>query len=117
VDRQEHSWHSLSFSDQLVADETMAGAPKGNQNAHNGSLVRGAIRRALAENEAKGRDSLNNIVRKMIDDAETGDREARREFFDRLDGKAVAKTEIEANVEARVSGLGPVYGVHPTPEA
>jgi hypothetical protein len=95
----------------------MAGAPKGNQNAHVGSVIRGAIRRALAENEAKGRDSLLNIVNKMIEQAEDGNLFAARELFDRIDGKAVAKTELEANVEARVSGLGPVYGVHPTPEA
>jgi hypothetical protein len=61
-------------------------------------MVRGAIRRALAENEARGRESLLNVVRKMIEDAENGDRDARRELFDRLDGKP------NQTVDASVSG-------------
>lgn len=66
----------------------MAGAPEGNQNSRYGSMVRGAIRRALAENEAKGRDSLLNIAKKLIDDAETGNLNAASLLFDRIDGKA-----------------------------
>lgn len=78
--------------------ETSGGQP-GNQNAHRGSLVKGAIRRALAEREAQGRDSLLNVVRKMIDDAEEGDKEARREFFDRLDGKAAQSLTVAGDAE------------------
>ena len=66
----------------------MAGAPEGNQNSRYGSIVRGAIRRALAENEAKGRDSLLNIAKKLIDDAEGGNLNAASLLFDRIDGKA-----------------------------
>ena len=74
--------------------ETNRGGQPGNQNARVGSLVRGAIRRVLSENEAQGRESLTAIVRKMIDDAENGDKEARRELFDRLDGKAAQAVEL-----------------------
>src|SRR5574343_144416 len=72
----------------------MAGAPIGNRNRWEGSLVEGAIRRALAENEAKGRASLLNIAHKLLDDAEQGNLGAVNTLFDRLDGKAVAKTEV-----------------------
>lgn len=68
--------------------KTSGGQP-GNQNPRVGSLVRGAIRRVLSENTAKGRESLVEIVRKMVEDAEQGDVNARRELFDRLDGKPV----------------------------
>lgn len=68
---------------------TNRGGQPGNQNARTGSLVRGAIRRVLAENEAKGRESLVNIVRNLVDKAELeGDLPSAKELFDRLDGKA-----------------------------
>jgi hypothetical protein len=70
------------------------GPPLGNQNARKGSLIKGAIRRALAEDSAKGRETLQNIIRKMLDDAEAGDAKARTETFDRLDGKAMQPSEI-----------------------
>jgi hypothetical protein len=80
-------------------------------------MVRGAIRRALAENTSAGRDSMNLIVQKMIADAEQGEKDARRELFDRLDGKPNQVTDVNATIDATVmSGLGPVYGLHPTPE-
>jgi hypothetical protein len=66
----------------------LGGAPEGNQNAKAGSLVRGAIRRALAENEAKGRQSLLAIAHKLIDQAEAGELPFAKELFDRIDGKA-----------------------------
>ena len=68
--------------------ETKVGAPAGNQNAYVGSLVRGAVRRVLSENEAKGRESLVNIARKLVDMAEEGNVSAAREIFERVDGKA-----------------------------
>jgi hypothetical protein len=70
-------------------DETTnrGGAPLGNKNAHTGSVIRGVIRRALAENEAEGRESLLLIAKKLIEDAEGGNLPAARELFDRIDGK------------------------------
>jgi hypothetical protein len=69
--------------------ESNRGGQPGNNNAWVGSVVRGAIRRVLHENEAQGRDSLTNIVRKLVDKAELeGDLPATRELFDRIDGKA-----------------------------
>lgn len=79
-------------------------------------MVRGAIRRALNENEAKGRDSLLNIAQKLIEDAEQGNIQAAGLLFDRLDGKANQPTDITANVTVQ-GGLAPIYGIHPTPEA
>lgn len=80
-------------------DETNnRGGQPGNDNAHRGSLVRAAIRRALAENEAKGRDVLLNIVNSMIEKAQEGDKDARKELFDRLDGKP------EQNQNTNLSG-------------
>lgn len=95
--------------------ETSGGQP-GNQNARYGSMVRGAIRRALAENETKGRDSLLKIAQKLIDDAEAGSINAACLLFDRLDGKANQPTDVTANVTVS-GGLAPIYGLHPTPEA
>lgn len=63
------------------------GAPLGNQNARVGGIIRGVIRRVLAEHEAQGRLYLERIVTKMLDEAEKGEPVARRELFDRLDGK------------------------------
>lgn len=64
-----------------------SGAQPGNSNARKGSIIRGAIRRALAEDAAKGRETLQEVIRKMVEDAAAGDRDARKELFDRLDGK------------------------------
>lgn len=70
------------------------GAPLGSQNNKRGTIIRGAIRRAFAEDEAKGRQTIQLIVRKMIDDALAGDRYSRQELFDRLDGKVETRTEL-----------------------
>lgn len=70
------------------------GAPIGNDNRWRASVVQGAIRRALAENEAKGRESLLVIAHKLIEDAEGGNLGAVNTLFDRLDGKPVAKNEV-----------------------
>lgn len=77
----------------------MAGAPEGNDNSYRGSIIRGAIRRELNERSKQGRDSLRITVGKMIDDAEEGDKEARREFFDRLDGKAAQSLTVAGDAE------------------
>lgn len=67
-------------------DETTKreGAPDGNDNAHVGCLVRGAFRRALAENEAKGRQSLLLIAHGQIAKAEQGDTPAAKLVFDKV---------------------------------
>ena len=62
------------------------------------------------------RESLVEIARTLISNAEQGDLAAAKEVFDRLDGKAVAATEITATVDARVTGLAPVYGIQPPAE-
>jgi hypothetical protein len=72
----------------MAESTNKGGAPEGNQNLKAGQLVRGAIRRALHENEAKGRESLLNIVQKLIAEAETGSIPAASLLFDRIDGKA-----------------------------
>jgi hypothetical protein len=79
--------------------ETNVGGQPGNQNARKGSMIRGAIRRALAEDEAKGRETLQEIVRKMIEDAANGDRDARRELFDRVDGKPQQQLTVDGDGE------------------
>ncbi len=68
-------------------EETKRGGQPGNQNAHTGSVMRGVIRRALAENEAEGRESLLLIAKKLIQEAEGGSLGHARELFDRIDGK------------------------------
>lgn len=80
-------------------DESNRGAPIGNNNSRYGSIVRGAIRRALAENEAKGRDSLLNIAKKLIDDAEEGSLPAASLLFDRIDGKAPQQLTVDGDGE------------------
>jgi hypothetical protein len=77
-----------------MSGSTKEGAPYGNQNARTGSLLKGAIRRVLNENEAKGRQSLVNIVQKLVDKAEEGDLPSIRELFDRLDGRAAQSVAL-----------------------
>lgn len=69
------------------------GAPEGNTNSKKGRLVRDAIRMALAMREREGRESLRRIVERMIDDAEQGDKAAREELFNRLEGKPEQRKE------------------------
>jgi hypothetical protein len=92
-------------------------APVGNRNAAKAKVWSAAIQRALDKRVSERRAALDELADKLIDMALAGDLGALREFGDRIEGKAVAVTELQANVEARVSGLAPVYGVHPTPEA
>ena len=68
--------------------------------------MRGAIRRVFAENEAKGRESLVNIVRKLVDQAELeGDLSSAREIFDRLDGKPNQPVSGEDGGAIKVEGV------------
>ncbi len=95
----------------------MAGAPLGNNNSYNGSIVKGAIRRALAENAAEGRESLLLIAKKLIEDAEGGSIRAANLLFDRIEGKATQT--IDSTIDMNVKGgLDAVYDkLQPTPEA
>ena len=85
------------------------GAPEGNQNVKAGKLVKGAIRKALYENEAKGRQALVEIAHRLIDDARDGNIAATKELFDRIDGKALQS--LEANIEAGSGLLAALAGL------
>lgn len=68
-------------------------APKGNSNARKGTEWKDAIKYALANYEDLGRiergQALKAIAKKMIEQAIDGDKDARKEIGERLDGKAV----------------------------
>ena len=65
-------------------------APKHNKNAENGRKFADAIRWALAHfknNEVKQGEALKHICIKAVEQAINGDKEARAEIANRLDGK------------------------------
>jgi len=68
-----------------------AGAPEGNHNSAKGAMLSGLLRQALHANDRK---QMRAGVQKIADAFEEGERWAVEFVFDRLEGKAVAKTEI-----------------------
>ena len=93
-------------------------APLGNRNAAKAKVWSAAIERALERRASERLPALNELADKLIDMALAGDMQALKEFGDRIEGKAVASTELTANVTAQVEGgLRPIYALHPTPEA
>lgn len=62
-------------------------------------MVRGAIRRALAEDEADGRDSLLEIAKSLITEAKGGNLGAASLLFDRIDGKAPQQLTVDGDGE------------------
>lgn len=70
------------------------GAKQGNQNAAKGNQWKEAIVKALARYESKDKQvergqALLRIAMKMVEQAIDGDKDARNEIGQRLDGKAV----------------------------
>lgn len=68
-----------------------AGAPEGNNNAGKGAVLSGLLRQVL---NADNRKQMKNGVQKIADAFEEGERWAVEFVFDRLEGKAIAKTEL-----------------------
>ena len=67
------------------------GAPEGNHNSAKGAMLSGLLRQAL---HADDRRQMKAGVQKIADAFEEGERWAIEFVFDRLEGKAIAKTEI-----------------------
>lgn len=64
------------------------GAPLGNQNGAKAKLWHAAILRALDKRGAGDRlKALDDLAEKLLQNVETGDMAALKEFGDRLDGK------------------------------
>jgi len=96
----------------------MAAAP-GNQYARKAKDWENALRRALDKYETPDVPSgmaLTKIALKVVEKALDGDQKAVEEIANRLDGKAVATTELTADIETRISGLAPIYGLQPPAE-
>jgi hypothetical protein len=72
----------------------MAGAPKGNDNAAKGKVIKSLIAKRLAE-----RELLVPIVDKMLDKAAEGDLTAANMIFDRIDGKPQQSVELSDDRE------------------
>lgn len=71
------------------------GAPVGNKNAANAKLWKAAIERALDKRGAGDRmAALDSLAEKLLSLCDQADLQALKEFGDRIDGKAVASTEI-----------------------
>jgi hypothetical protein len=67
-------------------------APKGNNNAAKGNQWRTAVEYALDNyqtSEIKKGLALRAIAKTMVEQAIAGDKDARKEIAERLDGKAV----------------------------
>lgn len=69
----------------------LGGAPEGNHNSAKGAVLSGLLRQVL---NADNRKQMKNGVQKIADAFEEGERWAVEFVFDRLEGKAIAKTEL-----------------------
>lgn len=78
----------------------MAGAPKGNNNAGKGKLIKSLIEKRLEERKA-----AQLIVDALIDQAIDGDKIAAGMIFDRVDGKPMQAVELEANITNHEAAL------------
>ncbi len=86
-------------------------APVGNKNAAKAKVWEQALKRALARLSNESVDKgLDLIADQVVSAAVSGDMVAIKEVAERMDGKAVATTELMATVDATVSGLDAVYG-------
>ena len=69
---------------------------------------RDALRLEIAE-AGDNPKALRNIAKKLIEQAESGDMQAIKEFADRTDGKAVQQLDVDAtvrNIEDMIAELG-----------
>ena len=74
---------------------SMAGAPKGNQNAVKDNRIWGnAIRKAVMQRNG---DKLRTLADKLIDRAAEGDIAAMKELGDRLDGRPAQTTIVQGD--------------------
>lgn len=78
------------------------GAPKGNNNAAKGKRWTHAIEWALDKYEKKGvvaqGEALRAIATKMIEEALEGDKAAREEIGNRLDGRPAQSLDVQGHM-------------------
>jgi hypothetical protein len=80
------------MAEKTEENPTGVGAPVGNTNSNkNNRLWADTIRRAIIQSDG---ERLRRIAETLITKAEDGDMNAIKEIGDRLDGKAVAITEL-----------------------
>ncbi len=79
------------MKNQKDTEKSTGGAPEGNHNSAKGAMLSGLLRQAL---NADDRRQMKAGVQKIADAFEEGERWAVEFVFDRLEGKAIAKTEI-----------------------
>ena len=93
-------------------------APTGNQNAAKGREWTDAIRWALENYESKAikrGQALRQIAQVTIEKAIDGDKDARQEIGNRLDGKPVQPTELSGTgANGEILGKLTVEFVDPT---
>lgn len=90
------------------------GAPVGNTNRANGKRFANALAWALEEYESdkvKRGEALREIAKGIVADAIAGDKDARREIGDRLDGKPKQQTELSGDPDSPVSVVSRVERV------
>lgn len=83
-------------------------APKGNKNAAKGREWADAIRWALGKYESSAVDrgqALRKIAERCIEQALEGDKDARREIGDRLDGKPAQAVELSGETTTNYRGI------------
>ena len=74
-------------------------APVGNQNARKAKVWEQALKRALARVSNESVDAgLDLVADKVVAAAISGDMVAIKEVAERMDGKAVATTELTADI-------------------
>lgn len=76
-------------------------APKGNSNAASGTMWRDAVKNVLGDYECVGiarGQALRAIARKCVEQALEGDKDARAEIANRLDGKPNQSLDVTKTV-------------------
>lgn len=83
----------MTKEEQLeLARAKAAEVNKGNQHSSKiNRILNETLKRKLIQDEAK---RANNVVESLLKQAEQGEISAIKEVFDRMEGKAVAKTEL-----------------------
>ncbi|HKY21289.1 MAG TPA: hypothetical protein VJM31_08725 [Vicinamibacterales bacterium] len=73
-------------------------APVGNKFGANRKEWQSAIKRALARKAGTVAAGLDKIASDLVDEAYAGDKEARREIWDRVDGKAAQTVDTSLTI-------------------
>ena len=79
------------------------GAPPGNRNAASARPWKTAIEFVIKRHKKGGREILQELAAQLVDEALAGDRDSRRELFDRIDGRPIAAVDMNLSVSTSIA--------------